>query len=178
MPTKLYVFLEEVNTTLSGLSYGGSATFYKLAYLQPKDDKTFPMVRKSTSEATQISPYDVRSAIFYHRIIEEVTETADAKGNSVAMFKIYNMRLVCLGTRRLLSSDPDEVNPDLAVEAEVILLGKRQLSDKSTLSVTGSNSDKIDIFETEFSGHDFNSRSLDITAYTIDYNIKQRIVCL
>lgn len=177
MPASLPSLINEVNTLLSVLPYAGNADLYKIAYLQTKDDKTFPIVRRGQSEAYQISPRDVRAMVFYHRVISEADEPTDqGKGSDVVNYTTYNMRLVGVGSRRLLSALNDEDNADLARTVKLLLNGKT-LSDKSKVWPVSVNSDKISIFEEEWAGYDFKNLSLEITAFSIDYNIKQRVVC-
>lgn len=178
MPASLTNLLGEVNDLLSaGLSYSANTTFHKLAYLQPKDDRTFPIVRRGQREAYQISPQDVKSMVFYHRLIEETDEPTDqGKGTDMVKFTTYTIRLVGVGHRRKLSVSNDEDNTDLA-RAVKILLNGQTLSDRSKVWPITTNSNKIEIFNEEWEGFDFSRESLEITAFSIDYHIKQRIVC-
>lgn len=182
MAQSLNECLAEINTLLSALPYSGNTTFHKLAYLQTKADRdgnerVFPIVRRGQSEAYQISPQDIKSMIFYHRIIEQTDEPTDqGKGTDMIMFTTYTMRLVGVGHRRKLSVLNDEDNADLATAVKLLLNGKT-LSDRSKVWPVSTNSNKIAIFNEEWAGYDFNRESLEITAFSIDYNIKQRIVC-
>lgn len=178
MPESLTNLLSEVNTLLGALPYASRTTFYTLAYLQPKDDKTFPIVRRGASEGYQISPEDSRFQ-FYHRLIGESDEPLpdQGKGTDVVKFTTYTFRLVGVGKREILTSFTSEDNADLARAVKLLLNGKT-LSDRSKVWPISTNSDKISIFEEEWAGYaNINKLSLNITVFTIDYNIKQRVVC-
>lgn len=183
MAQSLNECLEEVNNLLSVLPYAGNTTFYKLAYLQPIVDRagnevTFPIVRRIQSEGYQVSPQDIKSMIFYHRLIEETDEPIpdQGKGTDTVMFTTYTVRLVGIGHRRKLSVLNDEDNADLARAVKLLLNGKT-LSDRSKIWPISTNSNKNSIFGEEWAGYNFNHLSLELTAFSIDYNIKQRVVC-
>lgn len=182
MAQSLNECLAEINGLLTALPYSGNTTFYKLAYLQTKNDRegndrVFPIVRRGQSEAYQISPQDIKSMIFYHRVIDQTDEpTTQGKGTDIVIFTTYTIRLIGVGHRRKLSVLNDEDNPDLANTVRLLLNGKT-LSDKSKVWPIAVNSDKLSIFNEEWAGYDFSRDSLEITAFSIDYNLKQRIVC-
>lgn len=178
MPLGLNELLVEINSVLGTLPYSSITEFYELAYLQDKDDKTFPLVRTNQTNGIQISPNDKKFR-FYHRLIsqEEESNTTQSKGNDTIYYTIYNLRLVGIGLRRFLSSANFEDNADLALAVKKKLIQNPVFSDTSKLTPLSSNTDKISIFNEEWNGYELGHLSLELTAFTIDYQIKQRFIC-
>jgi hypothetical protein len=175
----LYQLLQEINAPLLA-AYPNGVT-HGLAVLQPRDGRTFPMRRTDTEEGAQISPYDGNGLIFYHRLISQGVEPIEgAKGNKSYSMVTYNMRLVGVGARKNITSSTDMNNVDIAKDVMAIMGGKTILTGKEIVTTNGQViTNKLEVLQTEFTGQtEFQKNTLRLIAFSIDYTITQRQICL
>lgn len=171
--------LADINEPLESAYSNG--VFYRLAVLQPRDGRTFPMTRIGEDEGVQISPVDSNGLIFYHRLIapEEVKPVEGAKGKNSYQIVVRNMRLVGVGYRPNITDADNWNNPDIARDVMKILGGNSILSNKEIVQINGRViTDKLTVLQTEFSGQtEFEHNPLRLIAFSIDYTIQQRQIC-
>lgn len=171
--------LAEINEPIESAYSNG--IFYKLAVLQPRDGRTFPMTRIGDEEGIQISPVDTNGLVFYHRLLSPVTvkPLEGAKGKNSYQLANYSMRLVGVGYRPNITDDSSWNNPDIAKDVMALLGANSILTGKEVVSVSGQVlTDKLTILQTEFAGQtEFQHNTLRLIAFAIDYTIQQRQIC-
>ena len=173
----LNVLLGEINTAIQlNLVYGDSVQFFRQAYLYEKDGKTRPLLNLGSKQGQYIS-YDHGYPLqIYHRAIGNSTDVdpAAGKGRFPYITRTYQMLLVGLGNTNKLTARGYEGNDDVA--NEVFAAMPIPLPD-GYLFPGDINLDKHEIIETEFAGNDFKKLSLELVAFTIEYEIQQKVRC-
>lgn len=174
--SKLNTLLENINSRIAqNLAYP-KVKYFEQAFLQTKNDQTFPIVNKGNSQGYQISIND--SALqCYHRVIDSETETdfEGGKGKYPYRIRTYTIRNVWLGNIRKLPAkmyeSTDDVKNDVYNAFPVIL------TNKEIIRTTNENIDKLEIINEEFDGNQLDFLSLELVVFYIEYEIKQKIKC-
>lgn len=168
--------LTDINARIAAnLSYS-NVVYWNEAILQPKDDKTFPIVNSGDKTGLQISPIDF-SLQTYHRIIDSETQTDPSRGFGKYPYRkrIYTIRNVWIGDLSSISSQTYEFNDD--VKSDVYAAFPVSLDSKEFVQTTNEVTDKFQVLSEEFEGFDLNNLSLELIAFYIDYQVHQRIRC-
>ena len=168
--------LTDINARIAtNLSYS-NVVYWNEAILQPKDDRTFPIVNQGDKTGRQISIKDF-SLQTYHRIIDSETETNNnlGKGRFPYRKRIYTLRNVWLGDLSSISSQTYEFNDD--VKNDVYAAFPTILTDKEIVITVNENVNKLDVLNEEFAGYDFSNLSMQVIAFYIEYQIHQKIRC-
>ena len=167
--------LDEINTYIKTVSFGGKITTWNLAYLQEKDEKTFPLVNQGNRNGYKISWDDKYPLQTYHRIIDVENETDASRGFGSKIYRrrTYKMRLVGIGSKLKLSVAPYEDNQEICKTVADSL--PSILSNKEFLEVTGFEVTKQEVYDNEFTGIDQKSLSLEGIAFWIEYDLKVQI---
>lgn len=181
MRRSLNDIIEEINDAI-GFYFDEQEVFYNLSVLQTDSyGNTFPMTRKTDDEGIQISPLDTKGINFYHRLLGpvEVEPLQGSKGNKSYSLVTYPLRLVGVGYRKNIITGTYWNNQEVADQVMVDLGSSAFLSGKEILQVNGRViTDKLEVLTTEFAGQqEFINRTLDLIAFSIDYQVKQRQVC-
>ena len=174
--SKLNTLLEDINSRIAqNLAYP-KVKYFEQAFLQTKNDQTFPIINKGNSQGYQISIND--SALqCYHRVIDSETETDFERGKGKYPYRIrtYTIRNVWLGNIRKLPAkmyeNTDDVKNDVYNAFPVIL------TNKEIIRTTNENIDKLEIINEEFDGNQLDFLSLELVVFYIEYEIKQKIKC-
>ena len=88
------------------------------------------------------------------------------------------MRLIGVGVRKNITSSTDWNNPDIAADVAALIGANTRLTGREVVAVTGYNTNKADIFNEEYPGNpEFNSKTLELIAFSVDYTIQQRQIC-
>ena len=148
------------------------AKFYQLATLQTKDGKTFPAINTGNGQGEKISPEN--SLQIYHRILDSETETDTnlGKGKFPYQNRIYTMKLVGIGNMRKVSGSYDTNDK---IKNEVFDQIPQVLSGKEIIIPGDENIIREDVLGAEFDGINLDKLRLDLIAFSIEYEIKQRI---
>jgi hypothetical protein len=172
----LNLILADINTQVKTVSFGSQITTWGLAYLQEKDEKTFPLVNQGNRNGHKISWDDKYPLQVYHRILKEEKENDPGRGFGAKSYaqRIYTMRLVGIGSRARLTSAGYEDNqefckavsdalPSFIVAGEYLETGEHEVI-------------KQKVYDEEFAGVDHQKKlSLEGIAFWIDYTIKLNV---
>lgn len=179
MIRSINTIVEEINTRIS--SQYSNETLYNIAVLQQDENgRTFPMARQNADNGYQISPLDTNGLQIYHRQTDsvEIKPIEGAKGKKSYQLAIYSMKLVGVGYRPNITIEEDWNNTDIANDVMGFLGKNAFLSGKEILQVNGQAiTDKLLVLNEEFAGHDLSNRTLELIAFSIDYNIQQKQIC-
>ena len=161
--------LDEINLKLT---FDKTIVKHGLATLQTKDDKTFPLINLGNGQGKKISPED--NFQIYHRILDSETETDTNLGKGKFPYKnrIYQMRLVGIGGMRGITNGYD-INDK--IKNQVYDQISTILSQGEVITPGDENIIRKDVFGDEFDGYNFEKLNMDLVAFYIDYEIKQRI---
>jgi hypothetical protein len=145
---------------------------FGLCYLQEKDGKTFPLQNVGNGQGQIVHWKDTDAIRTYHRVIssENETDSNSGFGKNMRRFTIYNMRLVGIGTRSILTSRNYEDTQEFCEEIKQLI--PAFLAPGATSIVQDSEVNKLDVYNVEFSGNDHKSISLMGIAFWINYQIK------
>lgn len=168
----LNAILDDINTTIKTVSFGSKITTRGLCYLQVKDEKTFPIENKDTSNALKISWEDKYPLQIYHRILEVNKETDPAQGfgKNASRTRVYSMRLVGVGSKTALSAAGYEDNQEIAKAiADAI---PAFISSKEYAEVTGMEVIKQEVYDSEWAGVEIKKLSLEGVAFWVDYELR------
>jgi len=169
--------LEEINSTIGGSMTYPKTKFWNEAFLQTKGEQTFPLVNNGNQQGYKISLNDKYALQCYHRVIDSETETDPNRGYGSKPYRIrvYTMRMVWLGNLKKLPAKTYETTDD--IKSGVYSWIPVILSGKETIRTTNENVNKIDVLSEEFEGVNADHLSLDVIAFYIEYEIRQRIIC-
>jgi len=169
--------LEDFNARVAANMIYPKVKYYEQAFLQTKDELTFPMVNKGNLTGHQISLNDAYALQTYHRVLSSNTETdwSGGKGKYPYRFRVYEIRNVWLGNLKRLPKKPyhtiDDVKTEIYNALPVIL------TNKELIKTNEESANTLTVLEEEFAGHNWGNLTLDIIAFYIDYEIRQRIKC-
>lgn len=174
--SKLNTLLEDINSRIAkNLAYP-KVRYFEQAYLQTKNDQTFPLVNQGKGKGFQISlnDYALQS---YHRVINSETETDYEKGKGKFPYKmrIYTIRNIWLGNILKLPAKVYENTDD--VKNDVYNAFPTILTNKEIIKTTNENINKKEILDEEFDGSTFDYLSLELVVFYIEYEIRQKIKC-
>ena len=174
--SKLNTLLEDINSRIAqNLAYP-KVKYFEQAFLQTKNDQTFPLVNKGNGKGFQISIND--SALqCYHRVIDSETETdyEGGKGKFPFRTRVYTIRNVWLGNIRKLPAKVYENTDD--VKNDVYNAFPTILTNKEIIKTNNENINKKEILDEEFDGSTFDYLSLELVVFYIEYEIRQKIKC-
>jgi hypothetical protein len=168
----LNTILTAINTQIKTVSFGSKITTKGLCYLQVKDEKTFPLENDGSSEGTKISWDDKYPLQTYHRIIDVEKESDLTAGFGANAFRqrVYNMRLVGIGSKDKVTSTSYEDNQDVAnAVADVFpsFITSNEYVEVGEMEVIKQN-----VYNEEFAGVDHQKKySLEGLAFWIDYKL-------
>ena len=168
--------LDDINTQIKMVSFGGKITTRGLCYLQEKDGKTFPLENTNTRSGKKISWDDKYPLQTYHRIldVEKESDPTQGFGNKVSRTRVYNMRLVGIGSKTALSVANYEDNQEIAKAVGDVL--PSFVTTTEYLEVEDYEVIKQEVYDSEFAGVDHQKMySLEGIAFWIDYTLKIRI---
>jgi len=169
--------LEDINARVATNLKLPKTKYFAEAFLQVKDEKTFPLVNKGSGSGYQISLNDNYALQSYHRVISNVTETDPTKGKGKYPYtiRVYTIRNVWLGTLKRLPSKPYENTDD--IKNAVYNAFPTILTNKEIIQTTTESTNKLEVLNEEFDGNEFKQLSLDTIAFYIEYEIRQKIKC-
>ncbi len=169
--------LEDINARVATNLKLPKTKYYGEAFLQVKDEKTFPLVNQGSGNGYQISLDDNYALQSYHRVINNETETDYTKGKGKYPYtmRVYTIRNIWLGTLKRLPTKPYETTDD--VKNAVYTAFPTILTNKEIIKTTTENTNKLEVLNEEFDGVEFKSLSLDTIAFYIEYEIRQKIKC-
>lgn len=174
--SKLNTLLEDINSQIAtNLAYP-KVKYFEQAFLQTKDEQTFPIINQGNGKGFQISINDF-ALQSYHRVISSETETdyAGGKGRFPYIIRTYTVRNVWLGNIRKLPAKVYENTDD--VKNDVYNAFPTILTNKEIIKTTNENIDKLEIISEEFDGNNFGYLSLELVVFYIEYEIRQKIKC-
>ena len=177
MASILNELLDDINANIASTLQYGKVRYWREAFLQTKGEETFPIVDAGNRKGYQISPNDQYELQCYHRVLETNTESDynGGKGKYPYRIRIYTIRNVWLGNLKLLPSKTyrsiDDIKNDVYSSFPVIL------TNKETIKTNSENINTIEVLNEEFDGINMNHFSLDLVAFWIEYEIRQKIKC-
>ena len=174
--TNINGLLEDINSRIAqNLAYP-KVKYFEQAYLQEKNEQTFPIVSKGNGQAYQISPNEF-ALQSYHRVINSETETdyTRGKGKNPYMMRVYTIRNVWLGTLSKIPSKVYESTDD--VKNDVYTAFPTILTNKEIIKSNSENINKQEILDEEFAGVDLKNLSLELVVFYIEYEIRQKVNC-
>jgi hypothetical protein len=179
MPRVLDNILQEINLTIAAnLSYSAQVQFWKEAYLQDKDGITAPLVNNGQEQGYRVSWDDRYALQIYHRVIDSDVSSDPATGYGKYPYinRTWVMQLVCIGNTKRLTNRAYEGNTDVASEV-FLAMPATKLSGGEWITLGDINTDKLNVMQTEFDGAPFKSLSLQLIAFTLEYEILQKYRC-
>ena len=168
--------LDEINLNIKTLSFGSLITTYGLCYQQLKDGKVIPILNTGNGDGKVIHWNDTEPMRIYHRILKPIeTETKLDKGmgENPSRMRTYPMRLVALAKRSALTSAGYEDNHEFAKKIADSI--PTTLTNKEVVIASKIQTDKLTVYDEEFSDVTLKHLSLDGLAFWIDYEIKANI---
>lgn len=174
--SKLNTLLEDINSRIAqNLAYP-RVKYFEQAYLQEKNDETFPIVNRGNGKGFQISVSDAALQC-YHRVIDSETETdyERGKGKFPYRIRVYTIRNIWLGNIRKLPAKVYENTDD--VKNDVYNAFPTILTNKEIIKTNNENINKQEILDEDFSGVDLKNLSLELVVFYIEYEIRQNITC-
>ena len=168
--------LTDINNRIKADLSIPNVIYWNEATLQEKDDKTSPIVNLGTREGTQISPKEFNLQT-YHRLIDSETETDPNGGFGKYPYRvrIYTLRNVWLGDLSSLSSQSYEFNDD--VKNDVYAAFPVILDSKETVRTINEVTNKDQVLSEEFPGYELSNLNLELIAFYIEYQVRQKIRC-
>ena len=170
--------LTDINTQIKTVSFGSKITTWGLCYQQEKNEKTFPILNQGNKNGQKIHWDDTYPLQTYHRIIapmEKETDLSQGFGTNFAQRRIYNMRLVGIGTKRLLSSANYEDNQEIAKAVCDVLPHFVDSAGLEYFEIGEVEVTKPVVYEEEFPGIELKKLSLEGIAFWIDYTLRIKI---
>lgn len=174
--TTLNSLITSINTDIKTVSFGDSITTRGLCYLQEKDGKTFPLENTGLRNGNKISWDDKYPLQTYHRILSTERENDASRGFGKYSFRqrIYEMRLVGIGSRARLTTNNYEDNQEFANAVADVL--PEFISSQDSLEVGEIQVIKQEVYDEEFAGIDHQKvYSLEGIAFWIDYTLRVTI---
>ena len=174
--SRLNTLLEDINARIAqNLAYP-KVKYFEQAYLQTKNEQTFPLVNQGKGKGYQISLNDYALQC-YHRVIDSETETdyEGGKGKYPYRIRTYTIRNIWLGNIQKLPAKVYESTDD--VKNDVYNAFPSILTNKEIIKTTNENINKLEIIGEEFEGVDLQNLSLELVVFYIEYEIRQKIKC-
>ena len=174
----LNTIIGEINTAIKTVSFGDQVTTRGLCYLQEKDEKTSPLENTGNRNGNRISWDDKFPLQTYHRILSPLEKEADLSkgfGKNAFRQRVYNMRLVGIGSRSKLTTNTYEDNHEFANAISDVL--PDFITTKEYLEEGDHQVIKQEVYDSEFGGIDQKKYSLEGIAFWIDYTLRVSI-CL
>lgn len=175
METPLINIVRSIDTQIAN-SVSFTPTFYEICTLQEKDGKTFPLQNIGSGQGRKISWDDKYPMVLYHRVldVEKLTDPNQGVGSKPYEFRLYTMRLVGIGTRKLLTVADYEDNDQFCNLISDSI--PRFITAKTYCEVQEHQIDKLTVYETEFANQTtFKDKTLEGIAFWIEYTIKNKI---
>lgn len=174
--SNLNELLEDINSRIGASLAYPKVKFWEQAFLQEKNEQTFPMINKGNGQGFQISIEDC-ALQSYHRVISSETETnyEGGKGRFPYRIRKYEIRNVWLGNIQRLPAKTYESTDD--VKNDVYNAFPTILTSKEIIKTNTESVDKLAILGEEFEGVEFKHLSLDLVVFYIEYEIRQKIKC-
>lgn len=171
----LNLILNDINTQIKTVSFGGKITARGLCYLQEKDGKTFPLENTNTKNGLKISWDDKYPLQTYHRILDvsKESDVTQGFGKNMSRVRVYEMRLVGIGSKTALSVANYEDNQEIAKTVADAM--PDFISSKEYLEIGDMEVIKQNVYDSEWAGVEIKKLSLEGIAFWIDYTLKIRI---
>jgi hypothetical protein len=168
---KLIESLTLIDTAIQA-DYPYSIRTFGLCYLQEKDGKTAPLQNLGGAQGKRVQWDDTDALRTYHRILSsnEITDPSAGFGKSPRKFTIFQMRLVGIGTRKLLTTQDYEQNQEVCQDIKDLI--PVWLAPGCVATLTESEVNKLTVYESEFAGLDMKKLSLEGVAFWINYELK------
>jgi hypothetical protein len=169
----LNTILTEINTFIKTVDFGSKITTWGQAYLHEQDGKTFPLLNQGSGQGRKIQWNDTYPLQTYHRILSNTKETNTDLGFGAKPYqeRIYEMRLVGIGSKSALSSANYEDNQEICKAVSDAL--PSFLSGKEYIETGDHEVIKQNIYDEEFANTvELKKLSLEGIAFWIDYTIK------
>ena len=115
--------LTEINTDIKTVSFGSKVTTWGLCYQQIKDEKTFPLLNQGSGQGRKLQWNDTYPLQTYHRIISSEKEIDASRGFGGKPYqeRVYQMRLVGIGSKAALSASAYEDNQEICKAVSNVL---------------------------------------------------------
>jgi hypothetical protein len=168
--------LTEINTDIKTVSFGSKITTWGLCYQQIKDDKTFPLLNQGAGQGRKIQWNDTYPLQTYHRILSNEKEVDPSRGFGGKPYqeRVYQMRLVGVGTRAALTASSYEDNQEICKSISDTL--PALLSGKEYIATSEHEVIKQNVFDEEFTGTiELKKLSLEGIAFWINYELRIKI---
>ena len=176
-PVGLNEMLEDFNAQVAAAMELPKCKYWQEAFLQTRDELTFPIVDNGNLKGHQISFNDAYALQSYHRVISSITQSdpTGGKGRYPYRYRVYTIRNVWLGNIKRLPKKPfrtiDDVK-NLVYEAMPV-----RLTNGHNIFTQNESINTLSVLDEEFAGHDWSHLSLDIMAFYIEYELRQKIKC-
>ena len=183
MPSRtLDEILTEINVDIMANTELPSSDYYTEAWMQPRNEINWPIIRTGRREGQKISPKDTRGMQFYHRQVEpqENAPLEQYKGINSYQQTLYHMRFVGIGARATITMTDYNDNADICNGIMEILASNSSLTQREQLIVESANTNVLEVLNSEYAGNESTNQkwSLDTIAFSIDYTIKQKTLGL
>ena len=168
--------LTEINTDIKTVSFGSKITTWGLCYQQTRDNKTFPLLNEGRGQGRKLQWNDTYPLQTYHRIISSEKETDSARGFGGKPYqeRVYQMRLVGIGSKAALSASAYEDNQEICKAVSNVL--PTLLTGKEYMATADHEVIKQNVYDEEFAGTiELNKLSLEGIAFWIDYELRIKI---
>ena len=170
----LNLILDDINTQIKTVSFGGKVTTRGLCYLQEKDEKIFPLENTGNKNGNKISWDDKYPLQTYHRIISPIEKDIDLTkgfGANAQRQRLYSMRLVGIGSKDKITSTAFEDNQEVANAISDVL--PSFITTNEYLEIGESEVIKQEVYDSEFAGVTHQKKySLEGIAFWIDYTLR------
>ncbi len=169
----LHTILADINTEVKTVSFGSKITTWGLCYQQIQDEKTFPLLNQGQGQGRKIQWNDTYPLQTYHRILSSEKETDNDKGFGGKPYqeRIYQMRLVGVGSKSALSVSTYEDNQEICKAISDAL--PTLLSNKEYIETNDHEVIKQNVYDEEFTGTvELKKLSLEGIAFWINYELK------
>ena len=163
----------EINTYIKTVDFGSKITTWGLCYQQEKDTKVFPLLNEGSGQGRKIQWNDTYPLQTYHRILSNEKETDQDRGFGSKAYqeRVYQMRLVGVGTKALLSASSYEDNQEICKavsDAIPSLLSNKEYTEMNEHEVIKQN-----VYDEEFTNTvELKKLSLEGIAFWIDYELR------
>ena len=176
----LHSKLVALNSSLqSSLSFGNQITFYELCDQTERDGKTFPIENQGNGQGKLVHWKDTYRLQIYHRLLDTAKDNDFALGfgNKAQGTTTYTLRLVGIGTRKLLTAAGYEDNVEFA-ESVADAIPNILFSGTATyLQVNDIEATKQLVYNEEYEGIDMKHLKLEGIAFYIDYELREKSCC-
>lgn len=173
----LHTKLQALNSSLqSSLSFGSDITFYELCDQTEKDGKTFPIQNQGNGQGRLVHWKDTYPLQIYHRLLDTTKDNdfSLGLGNKAQGTTTYSLRLVGIGTRKLLTSANFEDNVQFAEDVADAIPNILFSGTANYLQVNDIEATKQIVYNEEYEGIDMKHLKLDGIAFYIDYELREK----